>query len=87
MAKLFSIFEDKCILKMTALILNLQSDSLLLYVYSCIRRKQKNLRNEQGYISTKRQSERTLMYLLFPQSGLDPGVHLGDCLWKVSNIK
>ena len=35
----------------------------------------------------KRQSVRTLMYLLFPLSGLDPGVHLGDCLWKVSNIK
>ena len=43
MAKLFSIFEDKCILKMTALILKLQSDSLLLYVYSMYTKKTQKL--------------------------------------------
>ena len=51
----------------------------------CIPRKPKNSRKEQGYINTKRQSMKTVMYLLFPQSGLGPRVLLGNSLWKVSN--
>ena len=49
-------------------------------------KKTKTFRNKQVHMITKRQSEGTLMYLLFPLHGPDPGVHLGDCLWKVSSI-
>ena len=52
----------------------------------CLQRKPQNFRNKQVHMITKTQSEGTLMYLLFPVHGSDPGVHLVNCLWKVSSI-
>ena len=86
MAEVFSIFEDKRILKTTALIFESQSGPLLWYVHSMYIKKTQKFGNEQGFINRKEESERTLMYLLFPLSGIDPRVHLGNSLWKVSNV-
>ena len=49
-------------------------------------KKNETLRNEHGVIYIKRQLERTLIYLRFLRSGLDPRVHLVNSLWKVCNI-
>ena len=49
----------------------------------CIQRKKK--RNEQGYIDTKRESERTLIYPWFLLHNIDLRVLLGSSLQKVSS--